>query len=79
MDKNEVETKIISYFQTVLNSDAEITDQSDLNEDLHVTSFQLMSILACVEADCGVELTLTDARNCKTIGDFVDAIAGKMG
>ncbi len=77
MDKNEIESKVISYFQTVLKSDSEITNQSDLNEDLHVTSFEMMSILACVEAECGVEVTLTDARNCKTIGDFVDAVAGK--
>ncbi len=79
MDRNEIEEKVISYFHTILKRDCDITDQTDLNEDLHVTSFEIMSILACIEADFGAKVNLTDARNCARIGNLVDKVEEALG
>ncbi|HQY99290.1 MAG TPA: acyl carrier protein [Propionicimonas sp.] len=57
---------------------AELTRQTDPVRDLHLNSYDMMSLIGRLEADLGVEISERDVRRLVTLGDLDDYIRAKL-
>jgi acyl carrier protein len=57
---------------------SELTRETDPVRDLHLNSYDLMSIIGRLESDLGVEVAERDVRKLVTLGDLDDYIKAKL-
>jgi acyl carrier protein len=55
-----------------------LTRETDPVRDLHLNSYDLMSILGRIESDLGIEISERELRGVITLGDLDDYIRGKL-
>ena len=77
MSREEVLKKVIELFSMVSEAE-EITEDSDLMEDLGVSSMEIMTMIANIEEEFRIKVTEKAIRNMQTIGDAVDVIVELM-
>ncbi len=58
--------------------DEQLTRDTDPVRDLHLNSYDLMSIIGRLESDLGVEIAERDVRRLVTLGDLDDYIKAKL-
>ena len=77
MSREEVLKKVIELFSMVSEAE-EITEDSDLMEDLGVSSMEIMTMIANIEEEFRSKVTEKAIRSMQTIGDAVDGIVELM-
>lgn len=55
-----------------------ITRDTDPVRDLHLNSYDLMSLIGRLESDLGVEIAERDVRRLVTLGDLDDYVKAKL-
>ncbi len=58
--------------------DSQITRDTDPVRDLHLNSYDLMSVIGRLETDLGVEIAERDVRRLVTLGDLDDYLKAKL-
>ena len=58
--------------------DEQLTRDTDPVRDLHLNSYDLMSIIGRLESDLGVEIAERDVRRLVTLGDLDDYLKAKL-
>ncbi len=58
--------------------DDQLTRATDPVRDLHLNSYDMMSIIGRLESDLGVEIAERDVRRLVTLGDLDDYIKAKL-
>jgi len=52
----------------------EVTEESNLQDDLGFDSLDAVDLIVRIESDFGVEIPDSDAENCKTVGDLLKVV-----
>ena len=55
----------------------DVDDESRLREDLRADSFALMSLVASIEEDHGVEITETEAAGLATVAELIALVEAR--
>ena len=72
--------KIREYLHENYDIDKDaVSEESELGNDLDLTSFQLVEICTELEDEFGVEISEEDIPNIITIGDLMNAISRNGG
>ncbi len=72
--------KIREYLHENYDIDKDaVSEESELGNDLELTSFQLVEICTELEDEFGVEISEEDIPNIITIGDLMNAISRNGG
>lgn len=53
-------------------SPKELTESADLREDLNAEEVEIADLLAKLEKECAVNLSVEDASTLKTVGDIME-------
>ena len=69
-------TKLVGEY--VDDADDQLTRDTDPVRDLHLNSYDLMSIIGRLESDLGIEIGERDVRRLVTLGDLDDYIRSKL-
>jgi acyl carrier protein len=56
----------------------QLTRETDPVRDLHLNSYDMMSIIGRLESDLGVEIAERDVRHLVTLGDLDDYLKAKL-
>ena len=79
MTREEVVEKMIEYAAIAFEKDAsQITESTDIAEELGVKSFQRVTMSASIENDFDVMIPVARFGNFKTIGDLADYVMDEM-
>jgi len=68
--------KTIQEFVEVDEND--ITEDTHFVRDLHLTSYDIVSIIGKVENDLGVEIPDREIRELETVGELMEYVKKKM-
>lgn len=74
MNKNDILQKTIALFATMTEAE-EITADSELMEDLDVSSMDVMIVVSSLEEEFGVKVPEMLLQNVCTVGDVADILA----
>lgn len=58
--------------------EGQITRDTDPVRDLHLNSYDLMSVIGRLESDLGIEIAERDVRRLVTLGDLDDYVKAKL-
>lgn len=58
--------------------EADITRETDPVRDLHMNSYDLMSMIGRLESDLAIEISERDVRRLVTLGDLDDYVKAKL-
>ena len=79
MDRKELEAKVIGLVAVSYGKRAsEITMETSFADDLGGASVQMVGLVAELENELDVMLTLQDASGCETVGALVDLVEEEM-
>lgn len=75
--------KLMGAISTLIQDYAEVDDalltrETDPVRDLHLNSYDLMSMIGRLESDLGIEIAERDVRGLVTLGDLDDYIKAKL-
>lgn len=73
---NYIRNKLTEYVD--IEEDA-ITEESHFIKDLHMNSYDFISIVGTVEDELGIEIPDNDMRELETVGDLSEYLKKKMG
>lgn len=73
MSRDEIFEIVVDVFSTMTEVD-EITENSELIDDLELSSIDVFSLLANMEAEFDIEIPEKKIREMITVGDVVDCI-----
>ena len=73
MCKNEILEKIIAVISTISDAE-EITEDSELLEDLGISSMDVLYVVSCMEAEFGVKIPEKTVRSLEVVADMVDLV-----
>ena len=77
MNRNEVLEKIINVFATMSEVE-EITEESELLEDLELSSIDVFSLLATLETEFSITIPEKMIRKMVTVEDVADIVIDLM-
>ena len=79
MSREEVLAKMIEFASMAFNKDAaEISEDTNIAEELGVTSMQRVAMSASIENDFDVMIPVARFGKFETIGDLVDYVMDEM-
>ncbi len=55
-----------------------ITEETHFIRDLHLTSYDVVSIIGKIEDDLGVEIPDREIRDLETVGDLIKYLSNKI-
>jgi acyl carrier protein len=67
--------KILEYVDV---DEASLTENTNLMLDLHMNSYDCVSIVGRIESELGIEIPDIEIRNLQTVGDISDYLRTKM-
>jgi len=80
MSEKSIEQRVKEIVAEVLEVDVNsLNPETRFVEDLHIKSPDVLELIAAMEEEFGVEITLAEAMRNKTIGDVVRCIERKLG
>ncbi len=68
--------KLIELFLNYVEPDEDITAETNIKEDLGMSSFDLVCLAEEIFGEFGVRLNAETFRNCRTVGKLAAFIAG---
>jgi len=76
MTRDDIFKRTVALLAVMTEAEAEeITEESDLMEDLDVSSMDVMIVVSSLEEEFGVKVSEMLLQNVCTVGDVVDVIA----
>ena len=76
MTTNEILKRVIDLFATMADTDDEITEESELIEDLGISSMDVLFLISSLEEEFGIKISEKEVRKMATIGDVTEVIEG---
>lgn len=73
MNRQEVLEKLIRIFSTMTESE-EITEESDLGDDLGISSMDLLTLISYIEEEFHIQISERSIRDIVTVSDVVDVV-----
>lgn len=77
MNNEIILEKVIALFATMTDAD-EITEESELMDDLGISSMDVLFLISSLEAEFGVKVPEKTIRQVITVSDVVDVIAERL-
>lgn len=77
MENNIIKDKVIALFKEMTDND-EITENSELIEDLEVSSMDVLFLITSLEEEFSIQIPEKAVRKMITVGDVVQTIIKAM-
>ena len=74
MDNNNILQRVIDLFATMADTEEEITADSELIEDLGISSMDVLFLISSLEEEFKIKVPEKEIRKIVTVGDVVDTI-----
>lgn len=74
MSYDNVFEKIVNIFAMVADTDDEITAESELIEDLGISSIDILLMISSLEEEFAIKVSEKEIRKMFTINDVVDTV-----
>lgn len=68
--------KTIALFSTMADTEDEITADSELIEELGISSMDVLFLITCLEEEFKIKVPEREIRKMYTVGDVVESISG---
>lgn len=79
MDRNELEAQVFNMVAMSYKQDVkDISCATSFKEDLGGASVQMVALVSEIENELDVELMLSEASACATVGDLTDLIEKEL-
>ena len=80
MERKDIQERLHSIMNGLRLSwnDAEITDSSNLREDIGLESIDFLDLILQTETMFGIKITPAEAAGCKVVSDFVSLVEQKV-
>lgn len=79
MSEEMILEKVIAVFATMADTDDEITADSELMEDLNISSMDILMLMTTLEEEFKITIPEKEIRKMVTVGDVVQVISEKVG
>lgn len=73
MCKDGVLKRVIELFSTMTEAE-EITEDSELIDDLEISSMDILFVMSCLEEEFQVKISEKDIRKMYTVGDVANVV-----
>lgn len=73
MCKDDILKRVIELFSTMTEAE-EINEDSELIDDLAVSSMDVLFVISCLEEEFQVKISEKDVRKMYTVGDVADVV-----
>lgn len=77
MYNEELLGRVIELFGTMTEAD-EITEDSEIMEDLEINSMDVLFLISSLEAEFGIKVPEKAIRKMVTVGDVVEIVEGLL-
>ena len=74
MNTNDMLQRVIDLFATMADTDDEITEESELIEDLGISSMDVLFLISSLEEEFKIKVSEKEIRKMVTIGDVTEVI-----
>ena len=74
MVNNNILQRVIDLFATMADTEEEITADSELIEDLGISSMDVLFLISSLEEEFKIKVPEKEIRKIVTVGDVVDTI-----
>lgn len=78
MDNEKILSRVIELFSTMTEAE-EITADSDLFDDLEVSSMDVLFLISSLEEEFSVKVPEKELRRVSTVGDVADILERLLG
>ena len=79
MEKQSVLQRVIGVLATMADTDEEITADSELIEDLGISSMDVLFLISSLEEEFKIKVPEKQIRQMVTVGDVADIITELVG
>lgn len=79
MAKKDILQRVIALFATMSDTEEEITADSELIEDLEISSMDVLFLISSMEEEFKIKVPEKQIREMVTVGDVADIIAELVG
>lgn len=73
MCKDDILKRVIELFSSMTEAE-EITEDSELIDDLEISSMDILFVISCLEEEFQVKISEKDVRKMYTVGDVADVV-----
>lgn len=73
MCKVDILKRVIELFSSMTEAE-EITEDSELIDDLEISSMDILFVISCLEEEFQVKISEKDVRKMYTVGDVADVV-----
>lgn len=74
MATNDILQRVIDLFATMADTDEEITEESELIDDLGISSMDVLFLISSLEEEFKIKVSEKEIRKMSTIGDVTEVI-----
>ena len=80
MERKDIQERLHSIINGLRSpwNNAEITDSSDLREDIGLESIDFLDLILQTETMFSIKITPSEASGCKVVSDFVSLVEQKV-
>ena len=80
MERKDIQERLHSIIDGLRSpwNNAEITDSSDLREDIGLESIDFLDLILQTETMFSIKITPAEAAGCKVVSDFVSLVEQKV-
>lgn len=80
MERKDIQERLHSIIDGLMSpwNNAEITDSSDLREDIGLESIDFLDLILQTETMFSINITPSEAACCKVVSDFVSLVEQKV-
>ena len=80
MERKDIQERLHSIIDGLRSpwNNAEITDSSDLREDIGLESIDFLDLILQTETMFSINITPAEAAGCKVVSDFVSLVEQKV-
>ena len=71
---NEILSRVREMFANLTDTDAEITEESELMEDLEISSMDVLYVISCLEEEFKIKVPEKLLRKVVTVGDVAEIV-----
>ena len=79
MDSKDILRRVMELFATMADAEAEITEDSELIEDLGISSMDVLFLISSMEEEFSIKVPEKAIRKMVTVGDVAQVITGLIG